>query len=118
MDDDNVNSHVSVNNLDITPPLSLLPLSQPADMLSPILSKPRGSEERNKTDNISCNTSLISDALNLVAGAASLRNDFAVCEKIMTEKHQLLVEMLYRMNNTVTSIENKILALETRVKKT
>ena len=38
MDDDNVNSRVSVNNIDISPPLSLVPLSQPADMLSPRLS--------------------------------------------------------------------------------
>ena len=66
MDDDNVNSRVSVNNIDITPPLSLLPLSHPADMLRPILSQPRGNEERSKTDNINHNTSLIYDALNLV----------------------------------------------------
>ena len=86
MDDNNVNSRVSVNNIDISPPLSLLPLSQPADMLTPILSQPRGIEERSKTDNINYNTSPISDALNLGAGAASLRNDFAVCEMIMAEK--------------------------------
>ena len=94
-----------------------MPLSQPTDMLSPILSQPRYSEERSKTDNINHNTSPISDALNLVAGAASLRNDFAVCERIMTEKHHFLVEMLDKMNNTVSSIENKIIALETRVTK-
>ena len=117
MDNDNVNSRVSVNSIDITSPISLLPLSQPADMMSPILSQPMGSEERSKTDNIDHNTSPIYDALNLVAGAVSLRNDFAVCEKIMTEKHHFLVEMLDRMNNTVSSIENKIITLETRVKK-
>ena len=44
-----------------------------------------------------------------MAGAASLRNDFAVCEKIMTEKHHLLVEMLDKINNTISSIENKII---------
>ena len=64
--------------IDITPPISPLPLSQPADMLSPILSQPRCSEERSKTDNLNHNTSPKSDALNLVAGTASLRNDFAV----------------------------------------
>ena len=117
MDDDNVKSRDSANNIDITPTISPLPLSQPADMLSPILSQPRYSEERSKTDNINHNTSPISDALNLVAGAASLRNDFAVCERIMTEKHHFLVEMLDKMNNTVSSIENKIIALETRVTK-
>ena len=108
MVDDNVKSRDSANNIDIRPPISLLPLSQPADMLSPILSQPRGSEERSKTDNINHNTSPISDALNLVAGAASLRNDFAVCQMIMTEKHHFLVEMLDKMNNTVSNIENKI----------
>ena len=96
--------------------LSLLPLSQQADMLSPILSQPRGSEERSKTDTIICNTSLISDVLNIVAGAASLIKDFALCEEIMTEKHQVILEMLDRMKNTVSSIENKIIAIETRVK--
>ena len=35
----------------------------------------------------------------------------------MTEKHHFLVEMLDKMNNTVSSIENKIIALETRVTK-
>ena len=116
MDDDNVNSRVSVNNIDVTPSQSLLPLSQSAVMLSPILSQPRGSEERSNTDNINYNTYSISDVLNLVAGAAFLRNDFAVCEKIMTKKHHFLVEMLDRMNNTVSSIENKIIAHETQVK--
>ena len=117
MDDDNVKSRDSENNIDITPPISLLPLSQPTDMQSPILSQPRCSEERSKTDNINHNTSPISDALNLVAGAASLRNDLAVRERIMTEKHHFHVEMLDKMNNTVSSIENKIIALETRITK-
>ena len=85
MDDDNVKSRDSANTIDITPPISPFPPSQPADMLSPILSQPSCSEERNKTDNNNHNTSPISDVLNLVAGAASLRNDFAVCERIMTE---------------------------------
>ena len=113
MDDDNVKSRDSANNIDITPPISPLPLSQPPDMLSPILSQSWGSDERrSKTDNSNHITSPISDALNLVAGAASLRNDFAVCERIMTEKHHFRVEMLDKMNNTVSSIENKIIALE------
>ena len=86
-------------------------------MQSPIISQPRGSEGRSKTDNINHNTSPIADALNLVAGAASLTNDFAVCEMIMTEKHHFLVELLDKMNNTVSSIENKIIALKTRVYK-
>ena len=34
----------------------------------------------------------------------------------MTEKHHFLVEMLDNMNNTVSSMEHKIIALETRVK--
>ena len=35
----------------------------------------------------------------------------------MTEKHHFLMGMLDKMNNTVSSIENKIITLETRVKK-
>ena len=34
----------------------------------------------------------------------------------MTEKHQFIVSMLDSMNNTVFSIEAKVMALETRVK--
>ena len=86
-------------------------------MPSPILSQPRGSKESSKTDHINHNTSQKTDALNLVAGAASLRNDFAVCEKNMTEKYHFLVEMLDSMIKSVSSIENKIIALKTRVKK-
>ena len=80
-DDDITNSHIS-----------------PDDTLSPILSRPRSSEERSKTTNISC-TPPISETLNLSAGAASIRKDLATCEKITTEKHEFLVEILDKMNN-------------------
>ena len=74
MCDDNVNLRVSVNNLDITPPLSLLTLSQPTDMLSPILlSQSRGSEERSKTHNINCNTSANLVLLLSLMGASDQR---------------------------------------------
>ena len=113
-DDDITDSHISPNDINITPLALLLPLSDPEGTLSPILSRPRSSEERSKTANISC-TPPISETLNLSAGAASLRKDLATCEKIMTEKHEFLVEILGKMNNGVSSIENKLIALETGV---
>ena len=113
-DDDIADSHISRNDINITPPALLLPLSDPEGTLSPILCRPRSSEERSKTTNISC-TPPISETLNRSAGAASLRKDLATCEKIMTEKHEFLVEILDKMNNGVSSIENKLIALETRV---
>ena len=113
-DDAITDSHISPNDINITPPPLLLPLSDPDDTLSPILSRPRSSEERSKTNNISC-ISPISETLNLSAGAVSLRKDLATCEKIMTEKHEFLVEILDKINNGVSSIENKLIALETRV---
>ena len=73
-DDDITNSHISPNDINITPPALLLPLSDPEGTLSPILSQPRRSEERSKTTNISC-TSPISETLNLSAGAASIRKE-------------------------------------------
>ena len=53
-----------------------------------------GSTERSSSAFASDENSPISSALNLAASAASLRRDFATCEKVMTEKHQLLVAML------------------------
>ena len=99
-----------------TPPLSQLNCTQPGSMLSPILSQPRGSEERNSSAISHDATSPVSNALNLAASAASLRRDFATCERIMTEKHQLLVTMLDGMNSCVSSIAEKLELLETRVK--
>ena len=93
------------------------PHSQPADMLSPILSQPRGSDERRSSSITQNPTSPISSALNLAASAASLRQDFALCEKVMTEKHQFLVSMLEGMNNTVSNIAEKLGLLESRVSK-
>ena len=58
----------------------------------------------------------ISDALNLAAGAASLKKDFATCEKIMTEKHHFLMAMLDGMNRTVSTIAEKLETLETRIR--
>ena len=94
-----------------TPPLSQIPISQP-DMLSPILSQPieRNSSPVNITPN-----SPISNALNLAASAASLKKDFVICEQIMTEKHKFLVDMLDGMSNKVSSIAEKLAALENRV---
>ena len=102
---------------DVTPsPSSHLSICKPADILSPILSQPRDNGERGSTAQITNATSPISNTLNLAFSAASLRNDFAMCERIMTEKHQFTVSMLDSLNNTVFSIETKVMALETRVK--
>ena len=74
---------------DVTPsPSSHLSISKPADILSPILSQPRDNGKRGSTAQITNATSPISNTLNLASSAASLRNDFAMCERIMTEKHQ------------------------------
>ena len=102
---------------DVTPSQSShLSISKPADILSPILSQQRDNGERGSTAQITNATSPISNTLNLASSAASLRNDFAMCERIMTEKHQFIVSMLDTMNNTGFSIETKVIALETRVK--
>ena len=101
-----------------TPPHSQLTCTQPVNMLSPILSQPMGSEERNSSSisHDTVTTSPVSNVLNLAASAASLRRDFATCERIMTEKHQFLVTMLDGMNNSVSSIAEKLGLLESRVK--
>ena len=57
----------------------------------------------------------ISNALNLAASASSLRKDFATCEKIMSEKHQILVTMHDGMDRRVSDIGDKLMALESRV---
>ena len=57
----------------------------------------------------------ISNALNLAASSSSLRKDFATCEKIMFEKHQILVTMLDGMDRKVSDIGDKLMALESRV---
>ena len=59
----------------------------------------------------------MSNVLNLVASASSLRKDFATCEQIMTEKHQFLVAMLDSMNSKVMDIEEKVCMIEDRVQK-
>ena len=53
---------------------------------------------------------------NFILDDASLRKDFGMCERIMTKKHHFPVSMLDGMNNTVSSIELKVMALDTRVK--
>ena len=110
------NGSTTITKTTYVTPSSHLSISKPADILSPILYQPRDNGERGSTSQITNATSPISNALNLASSAASLRNDFAMCERIMTEKHQFLVSMLDGMNNTVFSIETKVMALETRVK--
>ena len=97
-----------------TPP-SLPPIaSQPDTMLSPILSQHITGTERSSSA-ITPEDSPLSSALNLAASAASLRRDFAICERVMTEKHQLLVTMLDGMSRNVSNIAEKLETLETRV---
>ena len=99
-----------------SPTLSDLPPgSQQDSMLSPILSQPMGSTERSSSAIVSDENSPISSALNLAASAASLRRDFAMCEKVMTEKHQFLVAMLDSMSSTVSGIAEKLDSLASRV---
>ena len=73
------------------------PENTPPTMLSPILSQPRGSGEINVPAKEPIN-SPISDVLNLAASASSLRQDFATCEMIMSEKHTFLVSILDGMD--------------------
>ena len=58
----------------------------PPTMLSPILSQSRESGKKNVPAKEPIN-SPISDVFNLAASASSLRQDFATCEMIMSEKH-------------------------------
>ena len=103
-----------------TPPPSTQPSTplptQPTvtEMLSPITSQPGGSAERNPPR---VDSSPISNALDLVASACSLRKDFATCEQIMTEKHHFLVGMLDSMNSKVSSFADQLCLLEDRIKK-
>ena len=76
----------------------------------------RANEEIKNTAHDSNTNSPISYVLNLAASVASLRKDFATCERIMTEKHQFLVAMLDGMSTTVSTIADKLESLETRVK--
>ena len=119
-----------------TPPPSQLPLAHPSPLLSPIMSQPSASPRDNTTEAIKRGTifdsprgntegvhregstaaSPISDVLNLAASATSLRQDFAMCEKIMSEKHNFLVAMLDGMDRKVSSFGDKIVALEARIK--
>ena len=46
---------------------------------------------------------------------ASLRKDFATCEKNMSEKHQILVTKLDGMDRKVSDIGDKLMALESCV---
>ena len=63
-------------------------------MLSSILS------QQYHSDGFVNNTSQssITNVLNLAASATSFRNDFAMCEKVISEKHQFLVAMLDGMD--------------------
>ena len=53
--------------------------------------------------------------LNIAASASSLREDFALCEQVMTEKHQFVVTILDGMNKKVDNIALQINNLEQRV---
>ena len=85
-DEDCVNQTIQMNHENTLP-----------TMLSPILSQPRGSGEKNVPAKEPIN-SPISDVLNLAASASSLRQDFATCEMIMSEKHTFLVSILDGMD--------------------
>ena len=111
-------------NSEMSPPTALpslssppteISLSQPTELLSPILSQPRGSADRENVPTNSDVNSPISSALNLVASANSLREDFAACQQFMSEKHQFLVCMLDGMDKKVASIGDKLVMLESRV---
>ena len=57
----------------------------------------------------------ITDVLNLAASAISLRDDFAMCEKVINEKHQFLVAMLDGMDKKIMGFSENQLNLEKRV---
>ena len=71
-----------------------LSFTQTEDMLSPILS------QQYHSIGLVNNTSQspITNVLNLGASATSLRDDFALCEKVINEKHQFLVAMIDGMD--------------------
>ena len=98
----------------VSPTTQMNPVNTPPIILSPILSQPRGSEEKNVPAKEPIN-SPISDVLNLAASASSLRQDIATCEMIISEKHTFLVSMLDGMDQKVADIGEKLLALESRV---
>lgn len=91
------------------PQLPDLP-SQP-HILSPILSQPTDQVCSNEADL----GSPITKALNIAAEATSLRSDFALCEQIMTEKHQFLVSILDGMDRKLDCINEQVSSLENRI---
>ena len=94
-----------------TPPPTELSFTQPTEKLSPIMSQPRGSADRENAPpntQISPNDTMnspIKNALNLAASA-----------NIMSEKHNFLVSMLDSMDTKVSDIGDKLGMLESRVK--
>ena len=93
-------------------------------MLSPIISQPMGSAEKNtwrsthgETKETSDTLDFINDTLDFAAGASSLRSDIAMCEKIMTDKHEFLVSMLDGMGKKMQKMTDSMDNLEKRVHK-
>ena len=80
-------------------------------MLSPILS------QQDHSNGLVNNTSQspITNVLNLAASATSLRDDFAMCEKVINEKHQFHVVMLDEMDKKIMGFSENLLNLEKRV---
>ena len=90
------------------------PENTPPTILSPILSQSRGSGEKNCIAKEPINSPM-SDVLNLAVCASSLRQDFATCEVIMSEKQTFLVSIQDGMDQKVADIGETLLALESRV---
>ena len=91
-DNKSSDTHRTPTENEKTPPS--LSFTQTEDMLSPILS------QQDHSNGLVNNTSQspITNVLNLAASATSLRDDFAMCEKVINEKHQFLVAMLDGMD--------------------
>ena len=82
-------------------------------MLSPILS------QQYHSNGLVNNTtqSPITNVLNLAANATSLRDDFAMCEKVINEKDQFLVAMLDGMDTNIIGLSENLLNLEKTCRK-
>ena len=94
-----------------TNPIGMTSMATPVEPLNPVKSQTVGSANQNDITQ----TSPISSALNIAASASSLREDFALCEQVMTEKHQFVVTILDGMNKKVDNIALQINNLEQRV---
>ena len=92
-------------------PIGMTSMATPVEPLNPVTSQTVGRANQNDITQ----TSPISSALNIAASASSLREDFALCEQVMTEKHQFVVTILDGMNKKVDNIALQINNLEQRV---